>query len=450
MSISDDLPAMPRGRIASAFNRPAWILAAVAVLVPNLPFAFLSIFAYPNRTLAIALYVLLALISLRAPRWLSLVLLIAVVCADVLLVISGAFDLHPSLVLQSIKYAIAFDVFASPAYLLATAILVASTLATGFLIVRHRDAMRSASLMPLLVCAAAMLAFDMSANILPSKAFAGLHAETTKFDSAMKRSGLSARFDANHNTLIVMVEGMGAFADPAHTALLSDTLGTAALESRYTVTSGTSPYVGSTTGAAARELCDTWGDFRDFMTKEHYDCLPARLKARGYDTAAFHAFTGNFFSRFDWYPRIGFTRHTFREDLDAAGETAPARLCGLTFRGLCDIDMADHVEAYMTQASDTPRFAYWLTLNTHMPIAPDEATPHLGCEDGGPFDDRMVCDMTEMWMDILQRVTTLAMNPALKNTDILVVGDHHPPLWTRHGRGLFEPGQVAWFALTAK
>ena len=34
--------------------------------------------------------------------------------------------------------------------------------------------------------------------------------------------------------------------------------------------------------------------------------------------------------------------------------------------------------------------------------------------------------------------------------EILVVGDHAPPLWSRQGRGLFVPGAVSWFRLSPK
>jgi hypothetical protein len=32
----------------------------------------------------------------------------------------------------------------------------------------------------------------------------------------------------------------------------------------------------------------------------------------------------------------------------------------------------------------------------------------------------------------------------------MVVGDHAPPLWSRAGREMFMPGQVAWYRLTPK
>lgn len=453
MAIAETLPTREGNRFFAQFRDPnSWIFAAVAVLVPNLPFVVLSIFACPNRILSIALYMVVAMLALSVPVWLSIILLMLAVAFDVVQVIAGIFDLSPTLIVESVRYAVAFDVFASPIYLGAVGLLLTTTVITSVLIARYRDRMKKAAILPAILCAFAMLAFDLSANALTLKKMGGLYESSVPFQSAIGQTGLNAAAvaDSGHNMLFVMVEGMGAFADPAHRALLADMLKKAGLEDRYTLSEGLSRYVGSTTGAESRELCGHWGDHRDFMDKTHYDCLPARFANKGYDTAAFHAFTGNFFNRADWYPSIGFARSEFMEDLISKVKPHGARFCGLTFKGLCDLDVADRVEDYLTAPGDKPRFAYWLTLNSHMPVAPDEGTPRLDCANGGPFDDRMVCKMAEMWMDVLARVATLAADPKLARTDILIVGDHNPPLWTRHGRGLFRDGEVAWFALKAK
>ena len=443
----------PRARdFAGLLSRDAWLFAAVAVLIPNLPFLFLSIFACPTRTLSISLYVMVAMLALWVPAWIAVALLVLAVGLDVVQVIAGVFDLGPDEIVASIQYAVAFDVFASPVYLVIAAALVTTTIATAILIVRYRQNLRRARALPALLCAFALLAFDVSANALTLKKMGFLYEAQTPFDSAIAQTGLDADAIAasGHNVLLVVVEGMGAFDDPAHQALLAGALQTAGLDDAHTLTTGMSRYVGSTTGAESRELCGAWGNHRDYMDKAHGDCLPARLAAKGYDTAAFHAFTGDFFDRRDWYPNIGFAHAAFMEELTRTDPKMATHHCGLTLTGLCDLDVADKVEAFMTQAGDTPRFGYWLTLNTHMPVPADIGTPRLGCADGGPFGDRTVCMMTEMWIDVLKRVAAIARDPRLKTTDILIVGDHNPPLWTRHGRGLFRPGHVTWFALKAK
>jgi phosphoglycerol transferase MdoB-like AlkP superfamily enzyme len=96
-----------------------------------------------------------------------------------------------------------------------------------------------------------------------------------------------------------------------------------------------------------------------------------------------------------------------------------------------------------------PTFFYWMTLSTHVPIAPHEGTPRLGCANGGgQIGNVEVCYMTELWMDLFLSVAQLARD--LPGTEIMLVGDHAPPLWSKAGRNLFTPGKVTWVRLTPK
>ena len=53
-------------------------------------------------------------------------------------------------------------------------------------------------------------------------------------------------------------------------------------------------------------------------------------------------------------------------------------------------------------------------------------------------------------MDVMDDIAAIANDPDLPPTDIVIVGDHTPPLWTRSGRNAFAPGKVAWYALKAR
>jgi len=87
-----------------------------------------------------------------------------------------------------------------------------------------------------------------------------------------------------------------------------------------------------------------------------------------------------------------------------------------------------------------------MTLSTHVPIAPQEGTPRLACERGGGRIGHVeVCYMTEMWLDLWEAVVRMTREmPAM---EILLVGDHAPPLWSKAGRQLFTPGLVTWIRL---
>ena len=55
--------------------------------------------------------------------------------------------------------------------------------------------------------------------------------------------------------------------------------------------------------------------------------------------------------------------------------------------------------------------------------------------------------MAELWHDVFAAVARIARDPAVGPADILLVGDHAPPLWSKRGRAEFAPGQVAWYRL---
>ena len=115
-----------------------------------------------------------------------------------------------------------------------------------------------------------------------------------------------------------------------------------------------------------------------------------------------------------------------------------------------DADLAPVISAASRQAGrgGKPRFIYWLTLNTHIPVAPGEARTDFHCaNDAGGFGRPPVCRMAELWHDVFTVVAKLARDPAVGPADILIVGDHAPPLWSKRGRAQFAPGQVAWYRL---
>jgi hypothetical protein len=59
-----------------------------------------------------------------------------------------------------------------------------------------------------------------------------------------------------------------------------------------------------------------------------------------------------------------------------------------------------------------------------------------------------VCYMSEMWSDVMSSLVRLTAD--IPPTDILIVGDHAPPLWSKAARHLFTPGKVTWVRLTPR
>ena len=173
--------------------------------------------------------------------------------------------------------------------------------------------------------------------------------------------------------LLVIVEGLGAFADPEHQQLLADRFAAATL---HNVTAGTAPFFGSTTAGEMRELCVSRESY-ELLLEEPQPCLPGLLCHAGYDTIGIHGYPGYIFEREDWWPNAGFNRMLFAADLYPGIESQ----CGGTFRGICDREIGARL-IDLVGGDRGPRFIYWLTLNTHVPIRLGDGTPRLDCEDG--------------------------------------------------------------------
>jgi len=297
------------------------------------------------------------------------------------------------------------------------------------------------------------MAADTAINLTPEYSFGQLLSRTAPFDSAVRRSGLidaeasGVSGGAKRNILIVMVESWGRLKDPAQRALIEAPFNRAAVTERYTISTGVTPYYGSTTAGELRELCGEWGSYRDYLDRPAAHCLPARLGEAGYRTIAFHGFAGGMFDRGLWYPNIGFQEMRFAAELWQPGE----RICTGVFTGACDTDVADDVGQALADANGAPQLVYWLTLNSHLPVHPDFERRFLDCESpGGPFESEQVCRLAELWLQVFDRVADIVAAPGLPPTDVLIVADHPPPFWSHQGRSYFVPGEVPWILLRSR
>jgi sulfatase-like protein len=434
-------------------SKETLIFATLPILIPNLIYVGLSFFYSPSRTMFIGFLAMTCLLGLVVNRFVFLALLFLVMAFDALVFVSFYFQMPLSMILDSLRYAGGLSAWDSMVYLMALTLLLGSFGLTYSVVLKMRQHRNSLGLIPFLLVVVAFSAVDWWVNLTPQNSMSARNQFSESYvsikEAASVHAGLEERFDdpGQHNFLVVMVEGLGAFESIEHQRIVWEPLLDARVKRTYVVESGTTDYFGSTTSAEARELCNLKADYRDFRERDSADCLPTRALEAGYATAAFHAFSGEFFERFDWYPKIGFQELNFFENNAGIETEQPLPRCGITFRGLCDADVAKSVEGYLTSNVDEEKFVYWLTLNSHKPVKIGEVPERLGCENGGVFDDRELCRMSEQWLNISYLVKEIALNEGLAETEILLVGDHHPPLFTRHGRNQFQPGKVAWLHL---
>jgi len=435
------------------FSKETIKFAILPLFLCNIIFFVLSIFYSPPRAEFVLALALVCLTGLFVNRFVFLFLLFCVMALDAAAFVSRYFQMPLAMLLDSLQFLGELNIAQSITYLVVFAVLTVAFVLTYKVVVSLKKRRDRISLVPFLLVAMIFGGFDYWINTAPQDLMNLQMQFAEKFepieDAASLKSGVSHLTDngGRSDVLIVMVEGLGAFSSQEHQNLIWGPLLKEDIRKKYAVEQGATEYFGSTTSGEARELCNVRADYRDFRERGDTDCLPKRASEAGYRTAAFHAFTEEFFERKDWFPKIGFEELYFRENKAGLATGEPLPLCGVTFKGLCDADVARSVEAFLTEEESRPRFVYWLTLNSHKPVLPGEVPARLSCDDGGVFEDRELCRMSEQWLNVSHLVRDIALNENLKETEILLVGDHQPPLFTRKARNLFQPRQVGWFHL---
>ena len=429
---------------------PTAVVFAAGLILPNLlsiaTLGSLLDVSLPPRTVTIMAYATLAISARRIPYALTVILFLAILAFDLVWTISVSFGLAPSELLTALDHAEHIHVFRSPLYGALIGVLVATSAATLWLLYRRETLLR-ANIVALFAAALIFTVVDFVSNVSPHYQFGTLLGRNVPIESAAVKSGFTEVAGSNgRNVILVLVESLGYLADPTARRQVDSPLFKPQVTDKYSISTGSVVYYGSTTSGEMRELCDTREPYDDFTKTNGSSCLPAQLRLRGYATMAVHAFSYRMFERGEWYPNVGFDKELFGEQLVKVTH----QLCGNAFRGVCDADLPPII-AQEAASSKKPKFIYWLTLNTHVPVAPDESQADFGCgKDAGLFRHAHVCEMAELWHDVFEGVSKLALDPSIGPADILVVGDHAPPLWSRRARAQFEPGLVAWYRLTPR
>lgn len=424
-------------------------LAAAAIL-PNLVFltGLITDIGLPTRLPIIPLYLILFIIARNAPPAWTFLILATVVAIDCAWTIAAAFNLSPLDLVAAVSFASELKVAASPGYVAGIAFVGLCIVLTGVILVGRREALREASLVPSTLAVLALLVLDGVLTYIPNYHARLFGTVEGTVESAAARSGFrdSVLADRERDSVIVIVEALGQFRDPVLREFVFAPLRAPRLLEAYEVATGSVPFESSTTAAELRELCSTRVRYDALTEPAARDCLPRLLVAQGRETVAVHGFTPRMFDRAAWYPLVGFRTLVFGYDLAAA---LPRR-CGSVFIGICDADIVP-VLPELGPPRRPGRLIYWLTLNTHVPVRSGEAQPRFDCATtGGPFGNEAVCAMAELWLEVMAGVATLALDARMHAPDILIVGDHIPPLWSRRGRGMFVPDSVPWVRLTPR
>lgn len=224
--------------------------------------------------------------------------------------------------------------------------------------------------------------------------------------------------------VLIVVESMGYPRGVADSALFAPFL-SRAVASRFDVRTGTLPFTGGTTAGELRELCgvNTWFE-RVRAGHVPSDCLPTTLARHGFETLAWHGYSGDMFERRAWWPTIGFDRMAFDSDFD---HPRPMARCGALFHGICDSSMVGALRAELTKDPERRQFIYWLTLTSHFPIVPNSGAPDVCARLGEAGRNAQVCDLWSSLWPVLDGVAALAADSTVPPAWYVIVGDHAPP-----------------------
>lgn len=425
-----------------------WLLAWV--VLANLGYMLMWGIGAPPRDSTILLIGVVGLIVRSQVRWVQYLAFISVSLFSMLSFIAALFNLAISSLLSSFGFLVELDPSQSIEYVIGgTAVILMGAIAWKAL---HRPA-RFADARLVLIAGALVISlalFDKWMSFGMRGHYNRIAAADAPFESARSKSGLLGPAHADgRNVMVIVVESLGFPNGNAELQrLLFAHYKTPAVKAKFDLSFGSTTYYNSTTAAEIRELCGRWGDYYDLVEARDSTCLPAEMARKGYETRAYHSFTGEFFDRQSWYPNIGFQHRTFGPDLIARG----AANCGGVFPGACDRDVPRQLAAQL-KAANKPQFIYWLTVNTHLPVPTGS---NLAVDRCGTVSPKlaetfpMVCRQVGLWAQldaaIVKEITASDFPP----TDILIVGDHMPPYFERKTRLQFAPDRVPYLLLRWK
>jgi hypothetical protein len=398
----------------------------------------------PPRIPAILVTAVTGLVVRKASFFVKMCCFVAAMTYSVLAFIGSVFSLHIASLLYSIRFMLELRPSASIEYVALFGLIVVMVAFAWRMLRMRSDFARTQELLLAIVLTVSFAAVDFAATYGSRGSYMRMAPHGAVFSSAARQADLPAIATGRHNLLIVVVEAMGLPSRPELRNRLLGRWNASDIRAHYDVTMGETPFYGSTTSAEIRELCGRWGDYPEFMQGFHAECLPARLAGKGYRTTAIHSFSKEMFERQHWYPRIGFQRMIFSDDLVRMG----TKRCPGVFAGACDPDVLPIISDRLKQPG--PQFVYWLTVNTHVPVPESAELGNRGCERFDRAlarDHAMICRMAQMWEELNDVLAETLVDPELPPTDVLIVGDHTPPFFARNQRDMFDSERVPWILL---
>jgi hypothetical protein len=293
------------------------------------------------------------------------------------------------------------------------------------------------------------LLFEHKSHLHTARSLAEYPGMTGATQIALSQVDVSGQeTEARRDIVLVVVESWGLFNNHHSEDLLSAIYSEGGLSNRYEIQQGSVPFVGTTVYGEVRELCGSSYGFavEQARPRELTHCLPERLNGLGYQTTAVHGMDGRLFARNEWYANVGFKDNWFQDRLLAAG----LQQCGGAIRGVCDSSISSWITQRL-QSSKGPQFIYWMTLNSHLPLAvPSGLANGAACDVLPPaVSSGALCSWYQLIANVHQSIAQMART-VTRPTVFIIVGDHAPPFANETIRDLFSQSQVPYIILLPK
>ncbi len=226
----------------------------------------------------------------------------------------------------------------------------------------------------------------------------------------------------NNNILLIVDESWGIYKNQKINDMIMEEINKLPNKKATLIKSGETYWSGATIAGELRELCSASSNSYNLKSVDtgFENCLPSQLNGKGYDTISIHGATGLMYERAFWYAKAGFKKSIFFET-----KKWPNRC--YSFPGACDLDVLKEVTSLLKNKTKT--FIYWLTLNTHSPYdLRDLKSENISCEEVGITSNTETCRNLKLQKQLFKALSESIENGSIKNTEIVIVGDHPPPI----------------------
>ena len=127
-------------------------------------------------------------------------------------------------------------------------------------------------------------------------------------------------------------------------------------------------------------------------------------------------------------------------------------MCKGPYIGICDDAVAAWMAAQMKGRTGEPQFWYWVTLNSHLPVANDaDVAGAPACNTDAELQaNPPLCSWLQLVWRVHHSVAHMAVQPLGRPTVFLLVGDHAPRFGDPGVRGQFSATRVPYLLLVPR